>query len=79
MKPKMPVALEWTDVDGDKARLGADPDDIGGEPVLASLSVFDSETGGQESAVYVDEDDARRIIAWLTERLAAAQQTGEPG
>jgi hypothetical protein len=70
MKAKAPTPLEWTDVDGDKGKLGADPDDIGEEPVLATISIFDSETGGQENAVYVDEEDARRIIAWLTERLS---------
>jgi hypothetical protein len=69
MKTKVPAPLEWTDIDGDKAKLGADPDCIGDAPVLATISIFDAETGGQENAVYVDEEDARRIIAWLTERL----------
>lgn len=62
--------LEWTDVDGDKARLTVDPDEIGDTGALAVFVATSVETREQGS-VYIDEQDARRLIAWLSERLGA--------
>lgn len=62
--------LVWTDSDGDRVRFSDSREAIGNEPVLCSIEILDGEGRG-EMAVYVGEDDARRLIAWLAERLAA--------
>lgn len=65
------TTLSWTDQDDDSVRFSDDPEEIGKDSgtILAAIVITDGENG-QENAVYVDEQDAREVIAWLSERLA---------
>lgn len=55
--------LEWTDVGGSRVKLTS----LDVPRLLAAVSIGD--LGACRAMAYLDETDARRVIAWLTERL----------
>lgn len=59
--------LSWTDRDGDLFEITL-WSSYSGPAVLALISVSNDEHRG---SVFVDEQDARQLIAWLQERLRA--------
>lgn len=64
--------LKWTDIDGDRIRFSWDDHEQVGlsrHGHRGCVQIFDGENSN-ESAVLIDEEDARRMIAWLTARLA---------
>lgn len=63
--------LIWTDLDGDRCSLIAHESRQGAELAIAIVQIVDGETG-RDMEVYVAEEDAERMIAWLTRRLADA-------
>lgn len=64
--------LTWVDLDGDRCRLRAESleDDA---TVIASILAMESDDG-DEAEVYVTEGQARDLIDWLTEALAAGAE-----
>jgi hypothetical protein len=60
--------LSWTDIDGDVCEVAHFDTRLGAENGIAVVHITDAEDG-RDAGVYIDEKDARRLIAWLTERL----------
>ncbi len=61
----MVVGLEWTDKDGDRGELldYREENPTADEEKIAYLRVTEN---SDEAAVLVPKDEARRVIAWLT-------------
>lgn len=60
--------LEWTDVGGSQVKLTSVDAPV---PLLAAVSIGDR--GACRAMAYLDADDARAVVAWLTERLGGTE------